>query len=294
MATPRKKKSTTVRAPWMVRAAFAAAERIAPGPAAKKLGELWFRLPAGPERRLRGRAPADAAVFTVDTEYGQVWGYERGQGPLVYAIHGWGGSTGDFEFLAGSLVAAGMRVVAMDLPSHGNAGPGPQGERHSNGVHLARAAREVIDKFGQPHGVLAHSLGCLIAVHAMRQSTADLDATRLALIAPFIGGREGFGSTLNSIVPVGPRILERLFPTVEERFGVTIDEIALIDPPVAAPTLVVHDMGDRPNPFRHGKALAEAWPNAELLATTNLGHRRVLTSPAVNSSVVRFLGSVDA
>ena len=53
--------------------------------------------------------------------------------------------------------------------------------------------------------------------------------------------------------------------------------------------LVVHDKGDRPNPFRHGKALADAWPNAELMATTGLGHRKVLLNPAVIARVSAFV-----
>ncbi|WP_100446806.1 alpha/beta fold hydrolase [Glycomyces xiaoerkulensis] len=283
-----KQKSTTVRAPWHLRAAFTAAERFAPAPAAKILSRMWFKVPGGPQRRLRGQAPAGAEVFGVDCLGEEIWGYDWGEGPLVYLVHGWGGSTGDFRYLAASLAAAGMRVVAFDSPSHGNSGPSPYGERHTDALHMAEAMRVVIDKFGPPEAVVAHSLGCLTAVLGMREAGIDLSAPRLALIAPFIGGVTGFADTLGSIVPVGPRILGRFVPLVEARAGVALGDVTLMDPVVEAPTLIVHDTWDRPNPFRHGKALSEAWPNARLMATEGLGHRKVLVGPEVHRRVTGF------
>lgn len=283
------RKSTTVRTPWHVRAVFAAAEHVAPGPAAKILSKLWFKVPGGPERRLRGKAPGGAEAFTLDSLGSEMWGYDWGDGPLVYLVHGWGGCTGDFDFIAASLVANGMRVVAFDAPSHGNSGPGPWGEHYSNGPHLVDAMSTVFDKFGAPHAVVAHSMGCLTSVLGMRASGFDPAGTRLALIAPFIGGTTGFNDTLGTIVPVGPRILARLVPLAERRAEVELSKITLLDPPVDAPTLIVHDRGDRPNPFRHAEALAAAWPNAELMPTTGLGHRKVLVGPEVNRRVTEFV-----
>jgi pimeloyl-ACP methyl ester carboxylesterase len=284
-----KKKSTTVRAPWHIRTGFAAAEHLAPGPAAKLLCELWFRLPAGPEKRLRGEAPAGSHVFELDCLGSKLWGYDWGEGPLVYLVHGWGGSTGDFKFIAANLVANGYRVVAFDSLSHGHSGAGPWGERHASGLHLIEAMNVVLEKFGTPHAVVGHSMGCLTSVHAMVQQEIDLAGIRLAMLAPFIGGVEGFRDTIGSIVPVGPRIFDRLIPLGEAKAGVRIADMSLRVVDVEAPALIVHDRGDRPNPFRHGEALAEAWPNAELMATTGLGHRKVLANPDVSARVTAFI-----
>lgn len=292
-AASSKKKSTTVRAPWYIRSGFAAAERVAPGPAAKFLCERWFRLPAGPEKRLRGEAPAGASVFEIDclgtTAWGFDWSAAGPDAPLVYLVHGWGGSTGDFKFIAANLVAAGFRVVAFDAPSHGNSGPGPWGERHANGLHLIEAMSVVLDKFGPPYAVVAHSMGCLSSVHGLVINGLDLTDLRLAMLAPFIGGVEGFRDTIGAIVPVGPRIMSRLAPLGEAKAGIRLDDFSLHAVEVDAPALVVHDKGDRPNPFRHGQGLAERWPNAELMATTGLGHRKILANPAVTGRVTQFL-----
>lgn len=284
-----KKKSTTVRAPWYVRSGFAAAERVAPDRAAKILCELWFRLPAGPEKRLRGEVPAGAHVFELECLGSTLRGFDWGEGPLVYLVHGWGGSTGDFKFIAANLVASGFRVVAFDALSHGNSGPGPWGERHASGVHLIEAMNVVLEKFGKPHAVAAHSLGALSSIHAMAQSGIDFREVRLAMLAPFIGGEEGFRDTIGAIVPIGPRIFERLVPLGEAKAGVKLEDLSLKGVDVESPALIVHDKGDRPNPFRHGQSLADAWPNAELMATTGLGHRKVLLDPAVSFRVREFL-----
>ncbi|MCH7232985.1 alpha/beta hydrolase [Glycomyces sp. L485] len=250
---------------------------------------MWFKIPGGLERRLRGKAPAGSEVFTIDCEGTDVWGYDWGRGPLVYLVHGWGGCTGDLDFIAAGLVANGYRVVAFDAPSHGNSGPGPWGEQFTSGVHLKDAMRVAVDKFGAPSALVAHSLGCLTAVLGLRESGVDFTKTRLVLMAPFVGGARGFADTLNSVVPAGPRIMERFIPLVEDRAEVKLADFSLLDERVESPALIVHDEGDRPNPFSHGAGLAEAWPNAELMATTGLGHRKILVSPAVNRRVTAFI-----
>ena len=284
-----RKKSTTVRAPWYLRGAFAAAERLAPAPAARLLSRLWFKVPGGPERRLRGPAPAEARILELDAGGVRLWGYDWGEGPLVYLVHGWGGSTGDFEYISAALAAEGFRVVAFDSPSHGNSGPGPWGERYASGLHMADAMQAVVEKFGPPHAVVAHSLGCLTTMLGLRRAGIEPEQERLVFIAPFVGGADGFRDTLGAIVPIGPRIFSRFIPMAEERAGVELSKATLLEPPATAQTLIVHDTWDRPNPFRHGQALAEAWPNAELKATSGLGHRKVLVSPEVHRSVAEFV-----
>ena len=45
--------------------------------------------------------------------------------------------------------------------------------------------------------------------------------------------------------------------------------------------LVIHDRDDREVSFEHGDQLAARWPNARLLTTHQLGHRRILRDDAV-------------
>jgi pimeloyl-ACP methyl ester carboxylesterase len=58
---------------------------------------------------------------------------------------------------------------------------------------------------------------------------------------------------------------------------------------MTAPALVVHDRDDADVPYAHGAEIASAWPGAELLTTTGLGHRAVVRDPAVIRRTIDFL-----
>lgn len=281
MAASRVKKSTIVRT-QILRSSLALGEHLAPGPASALVNLLWFRLPAG---RRRAEAPAAAQVFTLDSAGAQVWGYEWGDGPLVYLTHGWGGCTGDFDTIAASLVAQGFRVVAFDAPSHGNSGDGPFGPRESSPLQIAGALRAVADKFGDGEAVIAHSLGCLAAVTALRESVA---AKRVVMVSPFIGG-ELFTTRFAEQLRVGPRTFARFIARAEERIGKPMSYFSIPDPAMDIPALVLHDRRDRATPFLHGEMIADSWPQARLHATEGLGHMRILHNPTVVGEITRFV-----
>jgi pimeloyl-ACP methyl ester carboxylesterase len=58
---------------------------------------------------------------------------------------------------------------------------------------------------------------------------------------------------------------------------------------MTAPALVVHDRDDQDVPFSHGEEIAKAWPGAQFMATTGLGHRSVVRDPEVIRRTLAFL-----
>ena len=62
----------------------------------------------------------------------------------------------------------------------------------------------------------------------------------------------------------------------------------------APPLLVVHDREDPTVAWSDGAAIARAWPGAELITTTGLGHRGVVRDPAVVNQAVTFLTGVES
>jgi pimeloyl-ACP methyl ester carboxylesterase len=58
---------------------------------------------------------------------------------------------------------------------------------------------------------------------------------------------------------------------------------------MTAPALIIHDREDPDVPYAHGEEIAAAWPGAELLTTTGLGHRAVLRDPGVIQRTIAFL-----
>jgi pimeloyl-ACP methyl ester carboxylesterase len=53
--------------------------------------------------------------------------------------------------------------------------------------------------------------------------------------------------------------------------------------------LVFHDPRDEKVPFRDGEEVVRTWPNAKLVATSGLGHHRILSNPKVIADAVRFV-----
>jgi pimeloyl-ACP methyl ester carboxylesterase len=60
------------------------------------------------------------------------------------------------------------------------------------------------------------------------------------------------------------------------------------------PLLVLHDRDDPTVPWEEGAAIAGAWPGAELVTTTGLGHRDIVKDPAVVARAVAFLAGGDS
>jgi predicted alpha/beta hydrolase family esterase len=136
--------------------------------------------------------------------------------------------------------------------------------------------------------VVAHSLGCTATAIAMRDGLA---ATRLAFVAPLVEVvpyTHGFASRLG----FGERVRTRMVRRFERRFGMPMswfDLTATARQPTPPPLLVAHDRDDRETRWPDSRALSRAWPNARLLTTSGLGHRRILSEREVVAEVVRFV-----
>ena len=60
-------------------------------------------------------------------------------------------------------------------------------------------------------------------------------------------------------------------------------------PDESSPALIFHDGRDSKVPLRDGKAIARAWPGAQLIVTSGLGHHRIVRDPEVVRRAVGFL-----
>ena len=272
-----------------MRCSLAAADRLAPRQTANLVSQRLFRLPKGPQARLREPAPAGSKEFTLDYDGRLLRGWEWGTSDrLLYVTHGWAGCIGDMNHVAEAAVKAGWRVIGVDGPSHGNSGPSLRGERYSSFVEMAGAIQTVMENFGPPDAIAAHSMGALNITYAMRQ--LNVAPQRIAFFAPFLGG-EAFRRGIREGVGVGPATMHYLRPMAEAQLGAAPTEASLLHNPLDVPTFVVHDRGDRAHHWSNSQALAENWPQAQLLVTHGLGHRKILREPETIGPAIRFLDS---
>jgi pimeloyl-ACP methyl ester carboxylesterase len=202
-------------------------------------------------------------------------GFVMGEGPRVYLLHGWDGSAADLAPIAGALADHGFRAVVLEAPGHGEA-PGAT----SNVVLLARTLEAAIAAEGPAHAVVAHSFGGAAAVLAR---SLGVRVGRVALVAPepepghYIDAAGAIG---------GESFRRRLHDEMRRRVGLAPSEVGFSATLGDLRPLVIHDLRDRQVPFRR---IVRAVPR--VLRTEGLGHRRVLTHPAVVRAVVDYVSS---
>jgi pimeloyl-ACP methyl ester carboxylesterase len=206
-----------------------------------------------------------------------------GIGPTVLLVHGWEGRGSQLGALVEPLVAAGLSVVAFDAPGHGDS---PEHRLYL--TDLADSVADVAASVGPLHAIVAHSFGAAAALLAHARS--GVSAARNVMIAPNVLIDDSI-RRFARVVGLDDSDRCALEQRLLEHTGVAPSSLAL-DQLVGArdaALLVVHDRGDREVPFEHGERLAAAWPDAELRATTGLGHRRVLRDPEVIAATVDFV-----
>jgi pimeloyl-ACP methyl ester carboxylesterase len=303
MSSPPKKKSTIVRAKTAmmhrsVRMAFRVLEHTAPALGSRWAERIWLTVPP---RAWRPRTPvavpageAFAVTVGVSTVRGEVWG----TGPVVYLLHGWGGTRRQLDAFVAPLLATGHRVVALDAPGHGESSPSHAGRRLATLPDFVEALTAAAQRFGPARAVVAHSFGTSAAVLALLDG---LPAERLAVIAP-MGDPIGFSHGFAAMLGFGERIRTGFLAVLEKRVGKPMsafdvpNRLAAAEPGTLPPLFAIHDLGDREIPVRSGQDLVRRWPGAEFRTTTGLGHNRILVDADAVAQVVAFVatGSVGS
>ena len=233
-------------------------------------------------------ALASARSFRVPFGRGALAVYEWGPstGPAVLLIHGWDHRAAFWGKFATALASAGYRVVALDGPAHG-ASPG----RQTTLVEFAGAVQAVADWVGPVHGVVAHSFGAAATTALPTRFNGGGALPRLVLLAA-PGSVRTVAERFAALLKLPPAVVVRMARHIRERFGRDPDGFSLLH---AAPrlhvgrALLLHDRHDEFVPFAEAEAVAAAWPAAEFVPTTGLGHNQLLRDAGVIGRVVAFL-----
>ncbi len=281
--------------PWPVRVGFRALSAISPGAAARLAKRLFFAPPLAlrgkPDRTLLEGGEPFSIPSRGETIRGVVFGDEAGtrsssekseQAPTVLLVHGWAGQRGQMAALVTPLRAAGFRVVAADMPGHGESSG-----KLSSVTHFADALQALDARFGPLRGLVAHSFGAAAATNAIAKG---LRVDRAVFIAP-PARFDSFWNRFQDALGMSDPIRRRLTADAEAWLGVRFDEVAPIKlaPRLTIPLLILHDAGDREVAFEEGVELASKWPGAVLHRTEQLGHLRILRDPGCVATAVAFL-----
>ena len=213
----------------------------------------------------------------VPTPGGAIATWREGEGPVVLMVHGWSAQHADLAAFVTPLVGAGYQVVSIDLPAHGQS----EGELASV-PDMARALQAVAAAIGPIHGVIAHSVGCAATALALKKG---MQALRVVLVAP-PARYAHFVRAFSQRAGIEP---ESLLSALRLR-DIDVDsvDLPLMAPNLHARALVIHSKDDQVVPFANGQKIAAAWPGARPLECEALGHKRILSDPAVVAAAVSF------
>ncbi|SDX27643.1 Lysophospholipase, alpha-beta hydrolase superfamily [Collimonas sp. OK242] len=206
--------------------------------------------------------------------------------PQLLMTHGWAGWGLQMTALADALSAAGWAVVLIDQPAHGRSSAWS-----STLPQFVRALAYAAAHLGRVQALLGHSMGgaaaCIAAANGLGLGLA-LD--KLVLIAAPVSMLQ---ATRDYALAFGIRenVRASMVSYLEAREGMLFERMgaAQVAPRVGTPTLVIHDCDDSIVPFRAAQLLMEKLPDAQLLSTRNLGHRRLLKDPGVIEATRQFL-----
>jgi pimeloyl-ACP methyl ester carboxylesterase len=265
------------------RVAMRALERTAPGLGAALAERLFFTPPRTPLTPPIRDLLATGRPFHVCVDDGRVAAWAWGQGPAVALVHGWGGRGGRLAAaFVEPLVASGFSVVTFDGPGHG-ASDG----RLSSMPQLARALAAVADAAGSLFGVVAHSMGGSASALAIAQG---LQIERAVFLAPAADPAR-YAQDFARLLAIGPAALAGMRRRSEARLRFRWSDLNVprLAAGLATPLLVVHDRGDATVPWEEGAAIAAAWPGAEFVTTTGLGHRDIVRDRDIVARAVDFM-----
>ena len=275
-ATPQAAAPRHVTAPSLMRATIRTLCLLAP-PLAVRTAARLFRYPIRPRSEA---LPGDR--FSLRAGKHVVRGGVRGEGPLVILAHGWAGWEAQFDAIGKALVAKGFRVVTFSQIGHG-----ASSGRFSSMIEFRDGLRAIAAHFGEPHAIVGHSLGAASSAFAVSEG---LHTSRLVLIAPS-GHPQRYLDLFLDWLEFPDSLRDRVMQHIETllRFAWQRLDIEAFGPLIQAPTLVIHDRGDREVPWSEGAEAARLIPGAELMSVETLGHRRILRDAKVIERVCNFI-----
>jgi pimeloyl-ACP methyl ester carboxylesterase len=286
----------------VTRLALKCVSAVSPGVA----GQLAFRLfsitpsrkPKNPKEKaaLAAAEPVMARARRVTLSFAGGWITAKhfdarpagGAKSRILLVHGWGSRSNYLAAMIDGLTAGGAEVVALDWPGHG-ASPG----RTLTMPAAVRAIDAAWRQFGGFDAAVGHSFGGASLACAAGGVVDDVPshvAGKMVLIgAPseMTWLFKGFGRYLR----LSAKAQAALEDMVTRLSGRKLEEFdaARIVGMLGTPVLVIHAEDDKEVSADHARRYAAAGSNIDLEWANGLGHRRIVSAPAVIARINAFL-----
>ena len=268
-----------------IRLLFATLGRLFPRLMGRWAYSLWFRTRRFPESAAGRRIASKAQRITLMVDDIPVAVYSWGTGPVVLFIHGWSGRGSQVAAFVEPLLAAGYRVMSIDAPGHGET-PGDR----TNILECAAVLQAFNRHYGPVYAAITHSFGGMVLAYAMNKRMSVERVVCISAPAHVDYLLDSFAQTLSlpeAVIADMHRRMDVRFPGGYWENISTVVNVRELD----VPALIIHDEYDHSVPWEQGKIIANAWPGAQFLKTTGLGHGRILRDKTVVNATVDFIDS---
>jgi poly(3-hydroxyalkanoate) synthetase len=205
-----------------------------------------------------------------------------GKGPKVLLVHGWSGRGTQLFVFADELRKLNAEVVTFDMPAHGQS----MGNK-TNIVELVACIKEVHVKYGPFEHAIAHSMGSMGLLKALRDGVPMKSA---AIIGSGDKVRDVF-YRFSEQLKFSDNVTEQMIKNVEKQFGMKLENYSssINIKYLKMPLLIVHDKDDKETPFAYSKDLDKIATNSEILLTSGLGHYRILRDYKTVKYIIQFI-----
>lgn len=288
MKPPRRFGVRTVATLLGIRVAYRIGSRLAPRRTVAHAAKIFQTpLPSSRERAAHAAAFTTARAEHLDVDGRSiatyVWGDPATQ-PYILFVHGWSSMGLRWESWVPQVLAKGWAAIAFDQPGHGRSG----GELCTL-PDFVRTTTAVARRYGDPEGVVAHSLGGAAVALALDDGWTTKRVVLIAAAADVQGATRRFAR----FVRLGEHLRPALHDALAECTGVPIDDLHMARhaPKRTQPVLVVHDRNDPEVPAEEAAMYMSLWPGATRLETSGLGHRAVVDDEAVREAALAFLSA---
>lgn len=223
--------------------------------------------------------------FRLMHEEHTVQGYRWGHGPRkVLFLHGWQSHTYRWKPYIEALPKDQYTIYSLDAPGHGL----------SSGNFLSvplysGLIESFIQKQGDIHGVVAHSLGGFSLLYSLYRAP-QLPVGRVVLLAP-PGEANEFVQVFQKTLGLSEKTVRLVIDHFAQRFQVTPEYFSArkFAEAINVKGLIIHDEDDKEAPYPHTVPLHQAWRGSQLITTKGFGHN--LKSPSVVQHVVDYINA---
>ncbi len=268
----------------LARMAMSVIDRVSPTLAARITFNLISTPPSYRPKPAEKVLMASAHKWKIPFQGGWLQCYRWGQGPLCLFVHCWGGRGAQPETMIRQLTESGFCVVSFDHPAHGQSS-GKTAEM----IRMSAAVAAVVSEVGPIDTLIGHSLGVAATAIALRDHA--LPVRRLVSISS-LTHCVWFTEVIRDYLGISTSTMLRARAIVDKSYAQPVgwEQLSVVDmlASLTIPILLIHDCDDQEIPFDHAMKISRAIPQAQFLATTGLGHRRLLKDKNVIDLVKEF------